>query len=598
MIRIVNVAALAACIALVGIASSARAGSKVINDEMIGKLDAEMQRNIEQLRVRGETKPYFFAYKLTEVEVNDVAATLGSTLSARERHFMNLDASVRVGDYSFDNSNFVVPRGESIDGLASIPLPLEATPKIAGRAAWLTMDAAYKEALAQYTAKKAATARRPAGASKADSYSREPTLVKMDPIEVPALEGKDALEGLAKDVSAVFRDKAHIRESHVAYTSFLERRWYFNSEGSRAHDVRRVSGVVVVATTRAADGEILTLYTTHYGHTLADLPKPAALKKQAAEMAATLDKMRNAPALGNYTGPVLFVDGGAAAMARHTLTQHLSGTPVPDGVSDAQTFGDAFSGRLGARVVAPILSVWDDPTATKSGKTAIIGGFQFDDEGVTARKVNIIVNGVLETLLMSRTPSASIKNSNGHARKQGPGMYHGSTTNLFVTGKKGKPRKALIKELIKEAKAQGLEYAVIVEQWDDPVVTATGELTPFELVDELQGRKAEDLPPVLLAHKVYVKDGRQELVRGVQLVGPVRPRAWRDVIAVGNKPYVTNYLATADDAILTRFRGGGTGFVPSAGVESSITTPDLLFRELDIRRTPASLIEAPVVPAP
>ncbi|RMH45315.1 MAG: hypothetical protein D6689_00120 [Deltaproteobacteria bacterium] len=592
----VVVAALAAAGLGTAAATSTSIESRAVTAEVLGEIEAELGRSLASLEVPGEPKPYFIAYKVTEVEVNDVSASLGATLAKRERHFVNLDASVRVGDYQLDNANFVIPRQEDVDGLASITLPLEATPRIARKAAWLATDAAFQEALAQYTAKQASLRRRTTAGAAVPSYTREPPVVAMDPVVVPPLESASDLEALAARVSLAFRDRPTIRESHVAYTSFLERRWYLNAEGTRAHDTRRVTGVVIVASTRADDGEVLSLYTSHYGHTLADLPPVAALEKEAASLADQLDALRAAPVLGNYTGPVLFEGVGAAGIVRHTLAPQLSGTPVPDGSPDEDFLGGKLTDRIGLRVVSPLLSVIDDPTTNRAAGHALIGGYRFDDEGVPGRRVQVIDRGKLVTLLMSRTPSAKIAHSNGHARRAGTGIFTGSPTNLFLRGHRGKSARALRRALIAEAKAQGLDYGLIVAQFDDPVVTANGELGPRQLLEELNARRGSELPRVALAYRLYT-DGRIELVRGVQLA-ETPLRIWRDVIAVGNRPAVLSFLATTDDGTGLRLRGGGPGFVPSAGIESSIVTPALLFRELDAKRAPASLIPPPPVPKP
>src|SRR5690606_8841738 len=153
--------------------------------------------------------------------------------------FVSLDARVHVGDYAADNSNFVVANAESTDGLATIQLPVEATPRIARRAAWLVTDAAYKEALEQMRAK--VDTRRAGGTADPSrpSYTRQPAVVEEDPVSVAALEDADELERRAQAISRVFRDQVHVRDSRVAFTSFLERRWYLSNEGTSAHDTRR-----------------------------------------------------------------------------------------------------------------------------------------------------------------------------------------------------------------------------------------------------------------------------------------------------------------------------------------------------------------------
>jgi hypothetical protein len=100
----------------------------------------------------------------------------------------------------------------------------------------------------------------------------------------------------------------------------------------------------------------------------------------------------------------------------------------------------------------------------------------------------------------------------------------------------------------------------------------------------------------LRAYLVY-PNGKEELVRGVQLK-PVQLRSWRDVIAVSKDRTVRNFLASIEDPALLQVNGAGPGFVPSAGVESSVVTPDLLFRELDISPSTLGRRPEPAIPAP
>src|ERR1043166_9667146 len=126
--------------------------------------------------------PYPIAYKVTEVEVNNCGASLGYTTSRRNQHFVNLEARVRVGSPQLDNGNFVVPGADELDAVAAINLPLEATPRIARRSAWLVTDAAYKEALIQLRAKLEARMAG-GGSARADvpGWTTEKPVVSEDP---------------------------------------------------------------------------------------------------------------------------------------------------------------------------------------------------------------------------------------------------------------------------------------------------------------------------------------------------------------------------------------------------------------------------------
>jgi TldD protein len=574
--------------------------SRAVTDEVLEAVATEMERSMAALAIQGAHRPYFIGYKLTEVEVNDVAASLGAVTSEKERHFVNLQAHVHVGSYAFDNSNFVASGREALDGTAEQNLPLEPNPAIARRVAWLVTDAAYKEALEQMQAKEEAL-KSGAGGGRSDvpSYTKIKPQAMTEPVLVPALEPLDRLRPRAEKLSAVFRKHAHVRDSRIAFTSFLERRWLLNNEGNAVHDTRRVTGVMIVATSQAADGQELALYYTRYGHTEADLPDDTALARAAEELASKLDALRSAPLVESYSGPILFESEGAVGIVRAALAPHLSGTPVPVGVSarDAERFGAGFTDRIGLRVVSPLLDVVDDPTTSAAEKTALIGGYKIDDEGTPAERVQVIQGGKLVGLLMSRTPSKGVDRSNGHARLSMPGgIYRGSATNLLVSGKGGLDRKALVRRLLAEARSQGLPHALIIRQMDDPAITANSEITRIERLQLLQTVDPNAPPPALLAYKVY-PDGREQLVRGVQL-RPVGTRAWRDIVAVSKGRTARNFLASTEDPLLQQVSGSGPGFVPSAGIESSVVTPDLLFRELDVVPSTLGRRPPPVLPAP
>ena len=574
--------------------------SRAITNQVLDAVAQEMERSLSGLRIEGAQAPYFLGYKLTEVEVNDAVASLGGIISEKERHFVNLEAHVHVGSYQFDNSNFVASGRDDLDGRSEQSLPLEPNPASARRAAWLATDEAYKEALEQIQAKQDALKSGAAGGvSKVPSYSKFKSAAMNEQVLVPKLETVQEMKQRAEKISAVMRKHEHVRDSRVAFTSFLERRWLLNSEGNAVHDTRRVSGVLIVASAQADDGQELTVYYSRYGITAGDLPDDKELTKEAGDLAKQLADLRKAPLVESYTGPVLFEGDGAVGVIRNTLSPHLSGTPLPVGVGgrDAVRFGGALTDRIGLRVVAPLLTLVDDPTVRTADKVALIGGFRTDDEGVPAQKVEVIKDGKLNTLLMSRTPSKQINESNGHARLAMPGgVYRGSATNLLVTAKGGLERKALVRKLLAEARGQGLKYGMIVRLMDDSAITANSEMTRFERLQLLQSADEEAPPLALLAYRVY-PNGREELVRGVQFK-PVGVRAWRDVLAGSRRRTVRNFLASSDDPLLLQVGGAGPGFVPSAGVESAVAAPDILFRELDIVPSAMGRRLAPALSAP
>lgn len=562
--------------------------SKAVTDEIVDAIAAEMTRATTTLQIPGAPKPYHISYKITEVDVNDVAASLGQMTSRRNRHFVNLEARVRVSPDNtpgFDNSNFVVPQADELDGVATFNLPLEATPRIARRAAWLVTDQAYKEALIQLRAKmearRAGSSSRPADVS---SWTAEKPVVSEDPVLVQPLETLDELEARARAISASFRDQPAIRDSRVSVTSYLERRWYLTTEGTSVTDTRRASGVLIAANGQADDGQPLGQYFLRYGHTAKDLPSDDELKAEAKKLVETIGALMKAPVMDRYSGPVMFEGEGAVGLIRATLAPHLGGTPVPEGLSpqEVKTFGGALTDKIGLRVLSPNLSIFDDPTAKVGAGKALIGGYKTDDEGVAAQRVEVVKDGALKTLLTTRTPSQKGGRSNGHARRTADGgAFHGSATNLFVVGTGGVPRRALEQKLIAAARAEGQKYGLLIKKLDDAAITSAPEFSRRELVQMIKTTDQALPPSAILAYRVY-PDGKRELVRGVQMA-EVPIRAWKDVLGVSTEQTTYNFLAANESQLQLRLSGGNEdGFVPSGGIESGIITPDLLMKEIDI----------------
>ena len=93
------------------------------------------------------------------------------------------------------------------------------------------------------------------------------------------------------------------------------------------------------------------------------------------------------------------------------------------------------------------------------GGADLAGYYLYDDQGVKARRVDVVQNGVLKTFLMSRTPIQGIPQSNGHGRAQ-PGLSPvARQSNLMVEVAPSAVKPDLKKLLIEEVKKQGFPTA-------------------------------------------------------------------------------------------------------------------------------------------
>ena len=144
---------------------------------------------------------------------------------------------------------------------------------------------------------------------------------------------------------------------------------------------------------------------------------------------------------------------------------------------------------------------------------------------------------------------------------------------------------------------EGLKYGVVIRQFDDAAITSAPEFSRRELYAMIKSTDPHLPPPTLVAYKVY-PNGKEELVRGVQLA-EVPIRAWKDVIGVSKETTAYNFLAANESQLQLKLSGGtDDGFVPSGGIESAIATPDLLLKEIDLSGSSAGERPAPVLPKP
>src|SRR5581483_673876 len=86
------------------------------------------------------------------------------------------------------------------------------------------------------------------------------------------------------------------------------------------------------------------------------------------------------------------------------------------------------------------------------------------DEGVKARPVKVVENGVLKTFLLSRSPVGQFDHSNGHGRRQPGYEVVSRQSNLIVESSKQVSDAELRRRLIDEIKRQGKPYGLYFEE--------------------------------------------------------------------------------------------------------------------------------------
>ncbi len=543
-------------------------------------LAIELERSLRGLRLPNMAAPYYADGTLRDSASFNVSAMLGAVHSERSQRARSLTVSLRVGDYQLDNSGFV---GEDQTDTSEMEVPIDASELEVRRVAWLMLDDAFKQASENYESKRAARA------SQASTREEPtPSFAKLAPVR-SIDEGSYPLEAparytqLARELSAVFRHYPFIQSSGVVLSGTSSRRILVTSEGTEIVEPNRQISLVAWATTQAEDGMVLGHQVSALGAEFADLPSQAELETALGNVAETLSRLRQAPVVENYTGPLLFEGEAAPQLVERLLSRQLSGTPPPEMPGGFVPDPSSWSSRVGLRVLPGGFTLVDDPTLTTFEGHSLFGGIRFDDEGVPAERVQLVNNGTLERLLMSRTPSSDFSNSNGHGRRSFAGVV-GAPSNLVMRSNRGLSRTQLRALLLAEVRREQLPYGLVVRSLEEPLTAIlAGSLGGSTTGQQLGGM----MSPVVM-FKLF-PSGKEELVRGASLDG-------LDAADLADVLGASRILNERHSAALAFPTAGGAP--PQSSQRESLLVPDLLIRKADVRKPRAPHPRPPVMSRP
>lgn len=511
------------------------------SDALLRALNDEMKRTTESLQLKEFGKPYFVEYTATDENSFGAEARFGALVNSGTDHTRYASVQLRLGSYDFDNTNLFSVGATPF----STALALDDDYSSMRYDLWLASDAAYKAAVEQLSSKKAYLQNNTVD-EKLPDLTRETPQTKIEQRAAFSIE-KPKLEELVRKLSAVFKKYPQVTDSNVSMFVRSQTDYLLNNEGTRLRRPSNIISLNIYAQSQTSDGLRLTPSRHIYARTFGEMPSEAELLQTAEKLAQDLTALSGAPAFDEtYIGPALLTERASIQLFAQLFAPNLSGgrSPLTSRGASSGIFGE----RINRRVLPPFFDIVDDPTQTKINGKSVLGSYDIDEQGVSAKPLKIVENGILKTLLTSRLPSKQMPTSNGRARSIFGKPF---ISNLIVTAKEGKTFDELKAELLAQCKAQSLPYGLI-----------------FREIDSTFTPSGYGFSPPIMAYKVY-PDGREELVRGLT-VESFGVREMRQILAAGN-----------DSATLNHLNGNGHS---GSGIPYSVTAPSVLLDELVVRR--------------
>jgi TldD protein len=528
---------------------------------LMGILADELSREYAALKTKGDPPPYYMAYAVTDEQSDSESATLGALVSDSHNRARGFDTTIRVGAEKFDNYHPF--KGSRIQFTRFSSLSLDDNPNQIRRALWEESDRVYRLASRRLLQLKTDNQLLAEQSEKDADFSAEPAAQYS---RLPESYHFDA-EGWAKKVrawSAEFKSHPKILGSGVSVRAQREIRTFVNTDGSKVQQGSNLFRLQMEGAAIAPDGMDVETFATIEASDPAHLPADDAVRAKVREIAAKLDGLVAAPPAEPIVCPAI-LSGRASAVFFHEIFGHRVEGHRQKDVSEGQT----FTKMLGSKVLPEFISVEFNPTLTNYQGTDLIGYYGYDDEGVKARPVKVVEDGVLKTFLLSRSPVGEFLHSNGHGRRQPGYEVVSRQSNLIVESSKKVSNRELRAQLVAEIKRQSKPYGLYFEEVSSGYTT-TGR----------RGLQAFTVVP-LVVYRVYADGRPDELIRGVDIVGT--PLASFQKI-----------LATSDTAeVFNGYCGAESGSVPVSAV-----SPAILVSEIETQKKQNSQRMPPLLPRP
>jgi len=552
-------------LAVIFLACPGFAASQAAADPLLAALKAELARSVAGLK-NAETAPlYYLGYEAYDKTSYSVTARLGSVYSEDSRRSRQLDADVRAGAASLDNTHEF--KGVNSTGNSkrqdayTLPVEDDAAPLRAG--IWSLTDRAYKAAQDQYAKVKMNKSVTAEEEDKSDDFSPAAPAEFYEKASFPDLD-KDKIRAMARRLSEKFKQHDFIYNSEVSLVADTVNRYMVNSEGTSIVTGNTYVRFIYSLYTRTPDGMDLSRMKVYDSDKPGEIPDETVIARDIEASIAELKALRAAPPEQPYSGPVLLESRAAGVFFHEILGHRMEGHR-----QKSEDSGQTFAKKVGQSIMPSFLSVYDDPTLYRYGNQFLRGFYRFDDEAVPSQKAVLVVDGILKGFLMSRSPVKNFPVSNGHGRRsEGRGAV-ARMGNLMVVSTKTVSYAELRRTLVDEVKKAGKSYGLFV----------TDISGGFTITDRYLPQSFS--VSVTMGYKVYADGRPDEPVRGLNLIGTPLQTFSRIVL-------------TGDDyEVFNGTCGAESGWVPVSAV-----APSLLFSEMETEKVQKSNDKPPVLKPP
>jgi hypothetical protein len=468
------------CIAVVQFVFLSRINGQTADKVVFSAMQHEIKRSMDQLQYLDYAKPCYISFTVIDRSDFFLRAELGSVFQFDTLSSKSWSTRLIVGSYEINDENFLFSDNSQNMRVASIPeeFPLENNYTGLRQSIWLRLDDIYAKAAKNHHEKR----------KLIDEGKVSPEMLslpdfaqaKQNQIFIEREHASATYEDLKQKVRFLSNAYFHYPKDidHSAATlQYNKNTIYFeSSEGTRFSLPKDLLSLSVTLTKNPDKKEAVTRTLSVIAATPNQIPSAKALQNEVEKLIDDFGREQEATVpQSSYSGPVLLIGRIAAETLLHNLFDQEHSLVAVRNNMVVEQMGDIYfeevankwQKRVGERILPDGLNITALPTATHYAGVPLLGGYPVDSEGVCPPDSIVLVkNGILHSMLSSRTPTSVTDSSNGHypyyfltgglSQMKGPSV-------LKLLAKKSFAIDDLISNLIALAKEDGLDYAYIVK---------------------------------------------------------------------------------------------------------------------------------------
>lgn len=473
----------------------------------------EMKRSRDSLKASDGTKPYFIDYVLRR----DVSTTIESTLGVCKK--FRSDGIRNRGLVNVVVGNKMSTSYSRKDGGIPFDLPKEISYNHIRRELWNQTDMQFKTAIDVVSkTKQRAQEFMDDGIPE---WQEQPANVI---IEESALdnwqEDTQRLKALADTLSAVFKQYPMLINPRVIIKQNNTDYYRVTSEGLVLRSPQKKITINAEVDIPTPEGKTFKYNEYILAYDMKEIPPTDSLLARMERFAKLSIAQENLlhPEEREYIGPVLFENYGAMEalineykLYSPNISQHISSRFD----LSSREYNDSYK-KIGKKVISNSLSVWQLGNDSVYNGRRLFRYQKYDADGIRPATIELIRNGVLVNQLSGRIPSPKSLKSTGnewlglddefwdefrkniHITKFHNGVIRITSNNTMSHAR-------LVKNLLKLARKQDLEYAYIIKGSNViRINTKTGKqeelrlncwasLSRMELMGEIMASKENDV---------------------------------------------------------------------------------------------------------